>query len=550
MLAKLSKPSVMRAVILPVAAVLAGITGLIVIVIASRVQSKTAENLLEKSTLIARVVQPNVSAAVWKFDTTEAYRILHSISSDKDFRSAIIVDDKGKNFASYQALNHANNGEVLTLENVAALFGGSAPKDFRISEPDNLALADLIVIEAPLFLAEKTEQDIGYIALAFSRERAIATTQNAFMMVISGGLFALILACGLLASILIRVTRPIRDIADTTTRLSAGELDIAIPAVDRKDEIGVMARALCVFRDTAAEREKLERSAKTEMVKREARSQQIDALVGCFRNDVRGVLAAVIGNTEQMALSANILSDIAAQNAAGAKGAAKASQEVSNNVQGVATTAEELSASISEIGMQAGRARDIATGAVSRAGVTSSAIEGLATHVEEIRTVVDLINNIAAQTNLLALNATIEAARAGDAGRGFSVVAGEVKALANQTARATDEISARISAIRTSTLDSVSAIGEISKTIVEIEAHSRSIADAVEQQQVATGGISRNVTDAAKGTNGAVSEISKLVQMVGETDQTAGQVRLVSLEIAENAEKLQTVIDSFLKNVA
>jgi len=548
MLAKLRRPSIARAAILLVAAVLAAITALAVGVLVSHNRANTAASLLEKAALTARVIAPNAAAAAWNFDTEAGARILQSLASDPDFASGIVVDDKGEVFASFQ--NSAAKIEAVSPKAIAALSGATNPNSLKVDGPREFVQAGEAIMVLPLVVAEKGGKNVGYMALSFSRARANAAARREMAAIGTGGVVALLLVCALLACILSRVTRPIRDMTDAMGELSAGRLDIAIPALGRRDEIGAMARALSVFKENAIERQKLERSVEADRAAREARRQRLEELIGAFRGEARGVLTTVVANTDRMSGAASLLSKVAAKAAEGAEGAAKATKDASGNVENVAAAAEQLSASISEIGSQVLRAGEVASEAVQRTGATASTIEALAAEVGKIGEVVGLIQDIAKKTNLLALNATIEAARAGHAGKGFAVVAAEVKGLANQTARATEEISHRIGAIRNSSQESFDAIDAIAKTMTQVEAYSNAISSSISEQRCATADIARNVHEAAIASDSVAANMSELVTIVAETDRSASGVRQASATVADKAQTLQMVVDHFLENVA
>jgi methyl-accepting chemotaxis protein len=503
MFTRLIRPSIARAAILPVAAVLAVVMILIVLIISSRNQTRSTETLLEKARLTAQLVAPNAAAAAWRFDDNEADRLLQALAMDPDFAGGMILDEKRNVFASVRGSEAA--AAPLTQDSVLALIASAGPAAPDASEKSNLPSDHGLISVTPLVMAEKGNRTIGHLALSFSRARAQLAARNEMIAVASGGLIVLLLVSSLLAWILSRVTQPIRKLTAATGQLSAGQFEIEIPAVARRDEIGAMAQALCVLKEHALERLKLERSAEGERVAREARRRQLETSVAAFRTEVLNVLSAVVTNTDQMSNAANTLSKMSAKGNSGASSAALASREAAANTRGAAAAAEELSASILEIGSQASRARDVTSEAAKRTSATSQAIEGLAAEVDKIGQVVNLIRQIAGQTNLLALNATIEAARAGEAGRGFSVVASEVKLLANQTATATEEIARCIEAVRVATELSVSSIEAISQTMDAVVTHANAVAHAVEEQREATSEITRNVGEAAASTNEAVS---------------------------------------------
>ena len=264
---------------------------------------------------------------------------------------------------------------------------------------------------------------------------------------------------------------------------------------------------------------------------------------------VGSILDSVMSQANELNTTAASMAGTAEETTQQATAVAAASEEASTNVQTVAAAAEELTTSVREISRQVEQSASIATQAVAEAGGTMAAIKGLAEMAQKIDNVVNIINDIASQTNLLALNATIEAARAGEAGKGFAVVASEVKALANQTARATEEIAAQIGAMQTATGDSVTRIGDISKTIEEINQIAAAISAAVEEQGASTQEIARNVQEAARGTGEVSANIGGVSQAASETAGAASQVQAASGDLAKQGEMLKIAIGSFLSDI-
>ncbi|PCJ60477.1 MAG: chemotaxis protein [Rhodospirillaceae bacterium] len=265
-----------------------------------------------------------------------------------------------------------------------------------------------------------------------------------------------------------------------------------------------------------------------------------------FERHVKGVVQTVASASTELQASAEEMSSIAKRTSEQSASVSAAAEEATTNVQTVAAAAEELSSSISEISRQVSKSSEVAQNAVTQAEETNVTVEGLAEAAQKIGDVVSLINDIAGQTNLLALNATIEAARAGDAGRGFAVVASEVKNLANQTAKATEEIGNQISAIQGATGEAVSAIKGIGSTIKEINEIAASIASAVEEQGAATSEISRNVQEAATGTQEVTGTISQVAAAADEAGQSAGQVLEAASELSQQSETLGKEIAAFI----
>jgi methyl-accepting chemotaxis protein len=281
----------------------------------------------------------------------------------------------------------------------------------------------------------------------------------------------------------------------------------------------------------------------------EDRQKAIIDIASKLEEGVGGILNSVTSQATELNATAVSMSGTAEETTHQATAVAAAAEQASANVQTVAAAAEELTASVREISRQVEQSARIANQAVTEADGTMTAMRGLAEMAQNIDNVVNIINDIASQTNLLALNATIEAARAGEAGKGFAVVASEVKALANQTAKATEEIAVQISAMQTATSDSVTRIGGISKTIEEINQIAAAISAAVEEQGASTQEIARNVQEAARGTGEVSANISGVSQAAGETSTAASQVQAASGEVARQGEMLKAEIDRFLADV-
>ncbi len=369
------------------------------------------------------------------------------------------------------------------------------------------------------------------------------------IMMISGTMLLVIALIGLLFAR--SITKPLSALTGAMRTLAGGDTNIDLDAVNRADEIGDMTKAVSVFRENrlarledekqrATEREALERAAK----------QNLKDFAGSFNASVADIINRVSQSSSEMSQTANGLSEIAQSTDAQATDAAAASQAASENVSTVASAAEELSASILEIGQQVTQSTNIVNRAGEQANETNAKVESLATAAQKIGDVVNLIQDIAEQTNLLALNATIEAARAGEMGKGFAVVANEVKSLANQTARATEEIGQQINEIQTSTEQSVGSIREITQTMADIEQITAAIAAAVEEQGAATTEISRNIQEASSGTQQAAEGIQNVTEGISKTSQAASHSLEMSTELSKQAERLSGEVESFLQQVA
>ncbi|EKE71608.1 MULTISPECIES: methyl-accepting chemotaxis protein [Oceanibaculum] len=378
---------------------------------------------------------------------------------------------------------------------------------------------------------------------------ALAAIDNSF--IVGAGVSAFALLVGIALSLLIGrgIARPIVGMTQAMTALAAGDKESEIPAQNRKDEVGQMAGAVQVFKENMIRADEMAAQQAAEQQARERRAKAIEQMTQDFDAAVAGVLAQVGAATAELQSTASSMSATAEQTNHQAGAVAAASEQAAANVQTVAAASEELYSSIQEIGRQVSQSSTIADKASKDARKTNEQVEALAHAAQKIGEVVRLIQDIAEQTNLLALNATIEAARAGEAGKGFAVVASEVKSLATQTARATEEIGQQIGSIQTETSSAVSAIREIGQTIAEINDIAANIAAAVEEQGAATQEISRNVQEAAKGTQEVSTNIVGVTQAAAETGQAADQVTHSAGNVASQSEELRLAVENFLKGV-
>ncbi|WBL80535.1 methyl-accepting chemotaxis protein [Bradyrhizobium xenonodulans] len=346
------------------------------------------------------------------------------------------------------------------------------------------------------------------------------------------------------------ISKALSGMVGAMTRLARGELSISIPGVGRRDEIGEMAGAVEVFRANMTEAERLRaEQAEADAHGRERRKADMQRLADGFEGAVGEIIDTVSSAATELEASSNTLT-LAAERGNGLAGAvAAASEEASANVQSVSSASEEMTTSISEISRQVQESARVADVAVEQAQRTNARVAELTKAAGRIGDVVELINTIASQTNLLALNATIEAARAGEAGKGFAVVATEVKALAEQTAKATGEISQHIAAIQTATQDSVGAIKEIGDTIARMSEISSTIAAAVEEQGAATQEISRNIQHAAHGTSEVSANIGDVQRGAGETGAASAQVHSAAQSLSRESTRLKSEVARFLESV-
>ena len=387
---------------------------------------------------------------------------------------------------------------------------------------------------------ELLDQDMKSMEDELSRLRIIVLGLACLSLVIAG------VAVWLTAS---SVVAPVLGMTEAMRALAGGDRAITVPALEQRNEFGRMAQAILVFKETAIQAQHLAEMDRAAQLARERRAQAIEALTRAFDASAAGSVESVHSAASQMEGAASEMVVTTGQAKQQTTAVASASGQAAQNVTKVAAEAEKLSASIAEIKRRVVQSATTAGAADRRVQETNRTVDGLADAARKIGEVVNLINTIAGQTNLLALNATIEAARAGDAGVGFAVVANEVKALANQTARATEEISAQVGAIQEATKEAVTSMQNVSASITEINQIAVDIEESVNGQLAATMEIARNVEQAAHGSSHVAATISEVNGASAKTGHMAGQVLTAAKSLAQNAESLRATIARFLAEV-
>ena len=502
--------------VVPIGLFLAVVAGLAVYNDISARESEGVGALRSHAKLTAMLEAGSVAVPLWNVDKPGMESAIATLTADPDFVAATVLDDKGK----------------------PVVQKGTPPE---AKTPGIIESVETI---------QNEKKDIGEFHLYLSTAPLRASLRSTTYTLIAGGFIAVVLVAAVVTLIARRMSRPVENLTRAMQSLAGGKLETDVPATGRLDQIGQMAHAVLVFKENAVRvremtHEQEVQRQRAEVAERRAKNEMADE----FDSSVKGIVRMVTAASAAMQTTAGAMTKTAEHTEQRATSVAAAAEQASANVQTVASTAEQLTASIQEISRRVSESSSIAASAVTEAARTNEMVQGLAVAATKISEVVKLITDIASQTNLLALNATIEAARAGDAGKGFAVVASEVKNLANQTARATDEIVGQISSVQDATRNAVEAIKGIGSTINRINEIAGAIASAVSEQGAATQEIARSVHQAAAGTQEVSAHIGEVQQAAGQTGSAASEVLTSSSELSEQSTLLGDAVDKFIARV-
>ena len=528
----------------------------------------------------ASMALSNLSATAASLVDGNAMRVQYSLQAESYFNSAAVseknvilsgTDSKAisQNVESY---GKATDATLNAIDRLAAIT--TAPEQRQLIDTMRTAVKDRRDASAKVFeltIAGKMEEAFAYSrnvaakhrqtaieaagkliaintdAMRAARDASVATADSTRLLLVVGASVGLLLAFAILGWIAFgQIARPLWRMTLEMTKLAGGDLDITVVGASRTDEVGGLAKSLVVFKDNAMTARRLEAEQREEQIRKEARQRAVEGYIATFDIQVSEALQTLTAASAEMHATAGSMTATAEETSRQATAVANASDVASANVQTVAVATEELHASISEISRQVAQASQTANLAVAETDRTNKTVEGLAEAAQKIGEVISLIQNIASQTNLLALNATIEAARAGESGKGFAVVATEVKALATQTAKATEDISAQIAAIQQETGNAVTAIKTIGTTIAQMNEIATAIAAAVEQQSAATRDIAQNIQEVSKGTTEVSSNVGSVNEAANETGAAASEVLTAANDLSHQSEKLRADVSTFL----
>lgn len=504
--------------LLPIALLLSFLILAAAVALAWRSTAAANDALMSKAKLTGQLLVRGAADALWNVDRQQAKELLSGLDADPDYIAGLLYDDQDRLF---------------------------------LEQKGPATAADAIVERLPVLRGESGKMaKVGSLELRFSTARSQAAVKAEALAIALAGAASVLLVCLLVAVLLRRTIRPITQMTQAMTTLSGGDLTVAIPAVQRTDEVGEMARAVEVFKTNAVEVRRLaDAQDRLKAENARNRAELLGTMADEFETTVAQVLRTAMGAAEIVVEQAQVMVAKVQHAEEGSQLASRATEETTANVQTVAAASAQLSTSIHEIATRVNESAQVAAHTADAADQSSRTVEDLATQALRIGDVVRLISDIAGQTNLLALNATIEAARAGEAGKGFAVVAAEVKSLATQTRRATDEIGQTIGQIQSATDRAVDEIRQISTVANRARMIASHIAAAVEQQSQATREISQSVGHAAIATQTVAASIDTVADNVREATHSSRDMVSASTQLSSEFRALEAQVQRFVGTV-
>lgn len=523
--------------------------------------AKTFDSALSSPALAAAPNRPEIEKLLWEadsmFNAMRAATWRFAATGDENQKRAIETRSAGMTSALGKAAKAASDAKdvsslIEALSSDAKAFAAATAEAAKLEavKKDIVEVQTLPRANQAAELMREAVEVADKLAAASQAEAAAQLSQSNRIS-FAASVAVILSLIGAVIFTFVGVARPLSLLNGALGRLAGGELNVEIPGANRGDEVGDIAKTVVIIGQNAEQKAREEAEAQAEQERRAAQQRKADMvkMADDFEGAVGEIVDTVSSASTELEASASTLTATAERAQELTTAVAAASEEASTNVQSVASATEELTSSVVEISRQVQESARIANDAVGQARKTNEQVADLSRAAARIGDVVELINTIAGQTNLLALNATIEAARAGEAGRGFAVVASEVKALAEQTAKATGEIGQHIDGIQRATQESVGAIKEISGTIEKLSEISATIASAVEEQGAATQEISRNVQQAAQGTQEVSSNITDVQRGASETGSASSQVFSAARSLSSDSNRLKMEVGKFLDTV-
>ncbi|HXH46924.1 MAG TPA: methyl-accepting chemotaxis protein [Bradyrhizobium sp.] len=523
--------------------------------------SKTFDSAMSSPALAAAPNRFEIEKLLWEassmFNAMRAATWRFAATGDENQKRTIETRSAGMTSALGRAAKAVSDSKELSSL-IEALSADAKANAAATAEAIKLEAVKKDLVEVQTLPRANQAIELMREAVDVAEKRATESQAEAAAQLAQSNRISFVASVAVILSLIgaviftfVGVARPLSLLNGALGRLAGGELNVEIPGADRGDEVGDIAKTVVVIGQNAEQKAREEAAAQAEQERRAAQQRKADMvkMADDFEGAVGEIVDTVSSASTELEASASTLTATAERAQELTTAVAAASEEASTNVQSVASATEELTSSVVEISRQVQESARIANDAVGQARRTNERVADLSRAASRIGDVVELINTIAGQTNLLALNATIEAARAGEAGRGFAVVASEVKALAEQTAKATGEIGQQIDGIQRATQDSVGAIKEISGTIEKLSEISATIASAVEEQGAATQEISRNVQQAAQGTQEVSSNITDVQRGASETGSASSQVFSAARSLSSDSNRLKLEVGKFLNTV-